>query len=220
MRRWLALLVFLAALFVSARLGSNALAAEEFALDVNFGGSGSGTAQCKVGAEPAAPCQPAYPEGTELSLAPEPNTGSEFVRWGGACSGEGECELTMEGPRTVAATFNLEPVPPKFTLTLNINGTGKGTVQCEAQEGPEPCQAKYPEGTELALLPSPSPGSEFAGFGGACSGQTCEVEMAGSRTVSATFNLLPPGLKYTLAGERIGTRPGSFRSEPGGVRRG
>src|SRR5258705_9919893 len=107
MRRWLALLVFLAALFVSARLGSNALAAEEFALDVNFGGSGSGTVQCKVGAEPAAPCQPAYPAGTELTLLPNPAAGSEFTEFSGDCGPE-ECELTMDGAKALTVTFALE----------------------------------------------------------------------------------------------------------------
>ncbi len=46
-----------------------------------------------------------------------------FAGWGGDCSGAGACVVTMDAPRTVNATFNLEPTfafgtpPPPVTVS-------------------------------------------------------------------------------------------------------
>ena len=171
-----------------------------------------------MGAGPAEACNATYPEGTELTLVPEAALGSEFIRFSGDCEEE-TCELTMEEAHSVTVVFGLEPSIPEYAFTLKIKGSGSGSARlCEAQEGPEPCQAKYPEGTELLLHPSADSDSVFAGFsGGGCKGLSCEVIMEAPRSVSATFNLIPSEFEYLLAVERIGTGSGSVTSDPAGI---
>ena len=190
--------------------------APEFPLTVKTSGSGTGAVECQVGSGPVEACAASYPEGTELTLVPIAELDSEFLNFSGACSGE-ECELTMEGPRSVTAVFGLIPAEPEYAFTLKIKGTGSGSVLCEAQEGPLPCKTKYPEETELLLHPSADAGSEFAGFSGACSGFSCEVTIDASRSVTATFNLVPPGFSYPLTIERLGTGSGTVTSSPAGI---
>jgi hypothetical protein len=190
----------------------------EFPLTLKTSGTGSGTAKCQVGTGPVEACKATYPEATELSVLPFAASDSEFIRFGGDCEEE-TCDLTMEGARSVTAVFDLIPPEPEYTLTLNIKGTGSGSVACEAQEGLEPeCREKYPEGTEVLLYPSAASGSVFAGFsGGGCAGLSCEVIMEASRSVTATFNLIPPEFEYPLAVERIGTGSGTVSSDPAGI---
>jgi len=191
---------------------------EEFALTLKTSGTGSGTVKCQVGVGPVETCDPTYPEGTELALVPEAASDSEFLRFSGDCEEE-TCDLTMEEAHSVTVVFGLIPPIPEYAFTLKIKGTGNGTVLCEAQEGPEECRQTYPEETELALLQQAAPGSEFAGWsGGGCSGTgACEVTMSAARSVTATFNLIPPEFEYLLAVEPIGTGSGTVTSNPAGI---
>ena len=158
---------------------------EAVPLTVETFGTGAGTVECEVESGPVEPCEEEYLEGTKLSLIAEADEGSEFVEWAEDCSGNGPCELTMEGPRSVTAIFELEP--QEFSLTIEEPGTGSGTVECEAQEGLEPCQAEYPEGTELIVLATADPGSEFVEFGGDCGPAECELVMDEEHTISVLF---------------------------------
>ncbi len=75
------------------------------------------------------------------------------------------------------------------------NGTGSGTVtsspagiDCGAT-----CSHSYTQGTVVTLTATPATGSTFAGWSGDCSGTgSCTVTMSQARSVTATFNLVPP----------------------------
>ncbi len=191
----------------------------EFPLTLKFKGTGSGTVECQADSGPYEACKAAYPEGTELTLTPMPDEDSEFLHFSGDCEDEA-CDLTMDGAHTVNVFFTLIPVTPEYAFTLKIKGAGSGSVLCEAQEGPEECQPKYPAETELALLQKAAPGSEFAGWSGSfCSGTgACEVTMEGARSVTATFSLPPPPpLDYVLSVERLGSGSGTVTSDPAGI---
>jgi Domain of unknown function (DUF4214) len=43
---------------------------------------------------------------------PIAGAGSNFVSWGGDCSGSGACSVTMDGPRSVSATFTKQEAAP------------------------------------------------------------------------------------------------------------
>jgi Divergent InlB B-repeat domain len=188
----------------------------EFALTVKKTGTGSGTVQCEVRGGPLGPCAAAYPEGTELILLATPAPGSEFVHWLGACAEAEEyeeCELTIDSPRSVTATFNLSPA-----LTVHLAGAGSGSVTCEAEEGEEPCAPRYPRETELVLRATASPGSKFAGWSNACSGSgICELTMTGAKTVTATFSFEPVSkfkLTVSTSGPGTGSVKGGSPAEP------
>jgi hypothetical protein len=172
---------------------------ETFVLTVEEAGGGWGTVLCKVEAQPAEECEYEYPEGTELSLIATADPESEFLEWGEDCTGSGSCELTMDEAHAVTATFEPEP-PPDFALNVEEPGTGSGTVECEAETGPEECAAEYPEGTELALIATADLGSKFVEWTGAC-----EVTMSAAKSVGAKFDLIPRTLTITKAGSGSGS---------------
>jgi hypothetical protein len=186
--------------------------AVEYPLTIAKAGTGTGTVQCEVESGPIGSCAAEYPEGTELTVLAEADLGSKFSGFSGACSGS-SCELTMNAAKSVTATFDLDPAP-EFALTITKAGSGTGTVLCEAAEGPEACKAKYPEGTEVALLPTADSGSNFAGFSGACSGSTCTLTMDAAKSVTATFNSEATP-EFTLTVNKAGTGTGTVQCKVG-----
>jgi hypothetical protein len=162
----------------------------EFSLEVNTDGTGEGEVECKVGVGPVESCEAEYEEGTEVTLIPEAETGSEFIKWSGGCTGSGACKLTMNADKSVTATFDLEPeLTPEFELTIIKAGTGSGSVTCNAGA----CASTYPEGEEVTLAAIAASGSTFSGWSGAsCSGTgSCVVTIEEDITVTAAFTANP-----------------------------
>jgi hypothetical protein len=50
-------------------------------------------------------CSEGYERGSEVTLTAGAAPGSVFVGWTGACTGSGPCEITMDAPTAVRATF-------------------------------------------------------------------------------------------------------------------
>lgn len=197
----LVLLVFVTAAFTLVPVSY--AAAADFSLTINLAGTGEGRVECEVEFGPAEECEAEYEEGTEVALVPEEEPGSEFVEFSGNC-GPLACELVMDEDHVVTATFDLEPVE-EFSLTIGTGGSGSGEVECELQEGPEPCASEYPEGAEVLLIPVAGPASEFIEFSGDCEGSTCELTMEEDSVVTATFDLIGPALTVLTAGTGSGT---------------
>jgi 6-phosphogluconolactonase (cycloisomerase 2 family) len=82
-------------------------------LTVSLAGSGSGAVadDSRVISCPSA-CSNAYNEGTVVTLTEAPASGSTFAGWGGACSGTGTCQVTMNADTAVTATFTGAPGAP------------------------------------------------------------------------------------------------------------
>jgi len=99
------------------------------ALTLTKDGSGSGTLTCN-----SAPCASAYPEGTALTLAASPASGSTFAGWsGGGCSGTRTCEVTLASDTTITATFNAKPPPPTGEKCAVPNLAGKTLGQARSE---------------------------------------------------------------------------------------
>jgi hypothetical protein len=110
---------------------------------------------------------------------------------------------------TTWAIFAEQGLNPLFfpALTVNRSGTGNGTVtsadgyiNCGVV-----CSYSYFSGTQVSLTATPSQGSSFGSWSGcdSSSGNSCSVTMISSRTVSATFTLIP--VYYTLTVYTSGT---------------
>ena len=137
--------------------------AEEFPLTVTLEGTGEGTVtSTPAGINCGSECEAEFEEGEEVELSQSAETGSEFIEWGGACSGSGSCEVTMDEAQEVTATFDLEPTP-EFPLSVTKSGTGSGKVtsspagiDCGAT-----CTAEFEEGEEInsARAPPQAPNS-------------------------------------------------------------
>jgi uncharacterized repeat protein (TIGR02543 family) len=161
-------------------------------LSVTVEGSGTVTSD-PGGIDCPGDCQEGYDDGTAVTLTAAPAEGWAFVGWSGACSGTGGCEVTMDGDRSVTATFEESVV---VTLSVTVEGGGSVTSEPAGITCPGDCEESYEEGTLVTLFAAPADGWTFAGWGGACSGSGgCSVTMNVARTVTATFEEEAPVLR-------------------------
>jgi CSLREA domain-containing protein len=56
-------------------------------------------------------CSASFLQGTSVTLIGSAALNSQFVSWGGACSGVGDCIVTMDAAKTVTATFEVANPP-------------------------------------------------------------------------------------------------------------
>jgi hypothetical protein len=112
---------------------------------------------------------------------------STFAGWSGACTGTGNCTLTLDQDRAVTATFELV----KHTLTVSKAGSGAGTVTSSPAgiDCGGSCSAQFTQGTSVTLTGAAAANSTFAGWSGACTGTgNCTLTLDQDRAVTATFN--------------------------------
>ena len=64
-------------------------------------------------------CSEAYVSGTQMTLTAVADPGFTFTGWSGACTGTAvTCTVTMDGAKTVTASFN-DLTPPTGTIVIN-----------------------------------------------------------------------------------------------------
>jgi uncharacterized repeat protein (TIGR02543 family) len=151
--------------------------------------SGSGTVLSDPsGVDCDASCSVAFPTGTPVTLTAQPAAGQVFYGWGGACSGVGNCNVTLSAAQSVTAAFRSASSGADYVLSVNQAGTGTVTstpsgIQCQSS-----CSASFANASSVSLAAQAGAGYTFAGWGGACSGTaSCTVAMNSDQTVSATF---------------------------------
>ncbi len=71
-------------------------------------GTGEGSISCDTGSG-AGPCLSEYLDGTKVTLAASPASGSTFVGWGGACAGTAGCTIELNADSAVSASFDAKP---------------------------------------------------------------------------------------------------------------
>ena len=124
--------------------------------------------------------------------------------WSGACTGTGDCTVTMDAAKGVGATF----APIAYDLTVTTTGSGTVTsapagITCGAD-----CTETYANGTAVTLTATAAAGSVFGGWSGACSGTgPCTVTMDAAQSVGATFGVSRK-LTVTRSGSGTVTGPG------------
>jgi Divergent InlB B-repeat domain/Collagen triple helix repeat (20 copies) len=145
----------------------------EFPLTVAKTGSGSGTVTSSPsGIDCGETCTAEFEEGAEVTLSATPAAGSTFAGWSGACTGTGECKVTLAAAQEVKAEFTLTP---SFSVSLEKIGEGSGTVtsapaaiDCGAE-----CSAEFSEGAKVTLTAAAAGGSKFVEWSGEeCAGST------------------------------------------------
>ena len=94
------------------------MAATGFPLVVAPGGSGAGgVTSSPPGINCGSSCSAAFQAGTSVTLTASPASGSTFLGWSGACSGTGNCNVTMNASESVTATFGAQD----FTINLGAS---------------------------------------------------------------------------------------------------
>lgn len=171
--------------------------------------SGSGTIRADR-APIACPtrCAAQVRAGTTVKLTAAPAEGSVFTGWAGACTGTGDCVVTMDSAKTVTATF-----VPAQTLSVSIAGPGAVIVNppnatCSS---PGPCVHRYASGTTVTLTVSLGANEVFDGWTGDCAGANpvCTLTMNGNKTavahtrVSTATRVVAVGPRTSVAARRI-----------------
>lgn len=167
----------------------------KYFLRLSYPGTAAGTGKITTTSNPiGVPCNSGdlpigffYLPNTNVTLTASSSTGYVFMGWSGACSGSGNCILTMDEAKSVSATF------APLVLTVSKLGTGNGTITSITPPSPlmncdSTCSISYIQGTWVTLKATPNPGNIFTGWSGACTGKgTCSVTMNTPQTVNANF---------------------------------
>jgi Divergent InlB B-repeat domain len=126
--------------------------------------------------------------------------------------------------RAFAGETNGEPSPPsapvkptlgegKFTLSITRAGAGQGVItsnptgiNCVQRPATNPgaCSFDFDKDKAVTLEAQPDASSQFAGWGGACTGLTCTLTLDGSKSVTATFQPIANKLAVRKLGDGTG----------------
>ena len=186
-------------------------------LVVNKVGNGNGqiiSSPPGINCDPA--CNAAFNNGTAVTLTATPDPGSLFGSWSGCEVTSGtNCTIAANANKSVTVSFNPKPVT-SFTLTVKKNGAGLGTI-ASTPPGVS-CSPDCPSisntfksETILMLVATPLTNvptaiSTFGGWAG-CDvtfSTSCIVAMEDNRTVTVTFDAVPPMLNLAKTGSGSG----------------
>jgi hypothetical protein len=155
-----------------------------YTLTVSPSGNGSVTSS-PAGISCPSTCSTDFYSGTQVTLTATPANGFGFSGWGGACSGVGNCVVTMNAAQSVTATF----AQTQYTLNVSVAGNGSVTSSPSGISCPSVCTMNYASGTPVMLTASPAAGATFNGWGGACTGTgICLLTMNTLENVTAMFS--------------------------------
>lgn len=149
-----------------------------------------------ITASPPGSCNATACFTSPVTLTAIPNAGSRFVGWplDFGCGAEPTCVFRPYARQTPLTIFGASPrfVPATTkTITLTVQGTGKGRVLFYEQDGsPVACEGSctYASPGEVRLVAAAS--SRFTGWTGACSGTLPQCNLGvltGDLVVGATF---------------------------------
>lgn len=139
---------------------------------------------------------------------------------------------TDQGPPlnwTVSSYAFLSEVTPRYSLTINLTGTGFGSVSSNPGSiscynytsvtmNPV-CQDEFNSGTSVTLTATPTTDSVFTGWSQSSCGTmpTCTVAMNDAYTLSASFSPKTVTTLYPLTVSKAGTGSGRIISSPSGI---
>jgi len=154
------------------------------------------------------------------TLVAAADAGSKFDGWQGACSGSGDCSVSLDADRDVTATFSkLPPGSVRVTVQLTGKGSGRVTSNPSGIDCPGTCSATVSQGSSMSLAAQPDGNSVFVGWGAGCSGSGgCSFTANGDLTVWVNFDVKPPPPPSTCAGisppDALGMRQEGYAIEP------
>jgi hypothetical protein len=159
-------------------------AAVSYTLTVQKAGTGDGTVKSSpAGINCGSVCSRPFVNNKTVTLTAKSVTGSQFSGWSGSCSGLSTCKVKMSQSQSVTATFTSTP---KLTIQKSGQGLVKSTdntVNCGSK-----CNQYFKANATVTLKATPTKGSYFAAWSGACSGAAgCTVTMSQSQSVKAVF---------------------------------
>jgi len=126
-----------------------------------------------------------------------------------SCTGEGvEYAMSYTCDNT-AYSYILKKciiTSPFLSVTKASNGSGIITSVPAGINCGSDCSEAYNTSTSISLTATPTPGSLFTGWMGACTGVgVCHVQVDSSKVATALFTLIPTTTTYTLTASKTGT---------------
>jgi hypothetical protein len=190
-------------------------------LSVSKEGNGNGSiTSSPTGIDCGSECSASFDPNMSVTLIATPGLETVFSGWSGACSGSGDCIVSMDQARSVTAIFTLN----QYTVTANAAGNGSGTVASDAGGISYTYPAKSSDvsslldhGSAITLTATANTGSTVtwsgcAETGGTSSAATCSfASLDNSKLATATFNLDTYSLAILLEGN------GTVTSSPEGI---
>lgn len=156
-------------------------------------------------------CTAPFVEGTTITLSATSAGTAVFGGWGGACSGNAGCSITLSADASATATFSAAQ-----TLSVTVQGTGNGTVISTpagiACASGRTCSARFLRGTTVGLAAQTGSHTAFLGFSGDCTAVPCSVSLATDHAVTASF-----ATAYQLTVNLTGNGAGSIASSAAGL---
>jgi Divergent InlB B-repeat domain len=179
-------------------------------LTLNVAGTGAADVESDVpGVSCTATCTVNWDGGSSFRLEELAGAHTRFVGWSGSCAGgDAVCALTMNGAKSVTATFAAQ-----VSLSVQVNAqTGSGDVVSDPESiaCPVTCSAEFDQGSEVRLHARPGRGSKLESWGGACDGDgDCVVRLdAAAKDVTATFVRATHVLRASVVGKgRVASLP-------------
>ena len=150
--------------------------ANMYAVTTSTDGTGRGTVTLEPAVGP-------YPYGAIVVARALAELGSVFAGWSGDCTGLDVCNLIVDGPKVITATFTSSI----YALGVVHTGTGSGDVTLDPPGG------TYVYGTVVTATATPDENSTFVGWDGACTGDgQCVVTVDSAKTITAAFQSKQP----------------------------
>jgi len=133
---------------------------------------------------------------TEVRLTAIPQTGWEFVEWGGDAEGtEQEITVTIDENKNIQAIFKRQ----NFQLTVLVNGQGSVSQKVISQAKTK----TFAYSTEVQLTATPNNGWVFSNWTGDASGtqDVIFVSMDGDKNIEANFDNITHRLSVQVNGQ-------------------
>jgi hypothetical protein len=187
---------------VSVTNVDNDVAVASNALTVVVVGNGTVTT---TGINCGADCSESYPIGAVVSLAANPASGARLAGWSGACTGTGTCKVTMDGAKSVTATFEATAsVSVGQTPGILPNGDKQLTATLGARPGCGPITGArfgtvgvaFQNATVSIDSPSGGPTNQTAGFTYTPPSGTTSLAVSIQRAVPSGAATVPIVLSY------------------------
>jgi len=196
--------------------------------------SKSGTGDGKVTSNPSgidcgSTCSGSYDQETSVTLTATPSSGSVFAGWSGACSGTGDCLVTMDSSnKSVTATFNLQGqlgvnisiAPGSLNFgAVNVGQSSKQTITITNQANSTATLTG-----SVGILSAPfsvvSGGGTFNLAAGQSVTVTVQLSPTTAGTASATLSIThnatnqPNPTNVSLSGIGVGTKASAISVTP------
>jgi len=165
---------------------------DQYTLTTSIVGSGSITKY---------PDEPSYTYGTVVTVTALPDAGWSFESWDDPSVTTNPANITMDGNKTVTATFTQD----QYTLTTDVVGSGSITRN--------PDNTTYTHGTVVTVTALPDAGWSFESWDDpSVTTNPANITMDGNKAVTATFTQD----QYTLTVSASPSGAGSVSVEPSG----